>query len=140
GDLVPHLLGVLLPALADLLAEQLLEVALVQATLPLLGMVYHQVTHESAGQATRPGAGVLLQERMVEATGSGRRGLGTGRRPRLDARQGVQRQGWRRRWGRRCRWSGWCCRLGLRRWGANGLRLRRGRRSGWRRRYHRWSL
>src|SRR4051812_43941575 len=41
GEFLTHLLGVLLPALADLFAEQLLEIPLGEAALSLLGIVDH---------------------------------------------------------------------------------------------------
>ncbi len=55
GDLLPDLLGVLLPALPDLLGEQLLEIPLRQPPLALLGMIDHQVGDQRAGQSARPG-------------------------------------------------------------------------------------
>jgi hypothetical protein len=51
GDVAADLLGVLLPALPDLLLEELLEVAVPDSLLPLGRMVHHDVGDERPSEA-----------------------------------------------------------------------------------------
>ena len=81
GHLAAHLLGVLLPALLDLFLEQLLEVPVAHALLPLGRMVDDDVGDQRAGQPPGLGGGVLREEGIGRtAPWSRRRGSGTSRR------------------------------------------------------------
>src|SRR5213594_2705319 len=58
------LLDVLLPALRDLVLEELRQRAVAQPLLALLGMVHHEIRDERARQPPRLQLGILNQERV----------------------------------------------------------------------------
>src|SRR3990170_1012494 len=131
GQVIAHLLVVLLPAFLDLLFERLLQVALLERSLPFVRLIDDHVGHQRSRQPPRLLAGVLGQEGI-----DGLRGPGGRRRRRSCGRcrggagaQGGWGRGWRRRharsWGSRSRWCDRCRRAGRR-----GRRGRRGLRQG----------
>ena len=114
GHLPSDLFRILLPALLDLLLEQLLEVAITEALLSLAGMVHDHVRNEGPSQTSSLECRILRQERVGRAS---------------------SRRGWRGPSRTRGRNSGRCCRFG-----GTGRRLGRCRGpngSSWSRRHHR---
>src|SRR5687768_385768 len=135
GELATHLVHVFLVALLDLFPEKLLQRAVAQTLLALLGKVRDDVRHERACQSLRLRVRVVGEERIDGWSGRRRAG-------------GASRGGWRRRSGRwrsrrlhghRRWWRGRSrlgC-LGRRSWGRCERRNRSGRarrseRTGWR--------
>src|SRR6202022_2019301 len=85
SNISPDLVGIFLPALLDLVLEELLEVPIPETFLPLAGMVYHHIGNESSGQPARFERRILREERVGGAAGrwdggTGRPGNGWGRR------------------------------------------------------------
>src|SRR5215216_1835270 len=73
GDVLPDLVGVLLPALPDLFLEQLLEIPVAELVLALGGMVHDHVRDERPREPARLERRVLGQEGVHGSTARSRR-------------------------------------------------------------------
>src|SRR5207244_5518737 len=97
GDLAAHLLDVLLPALLDLVLEELWQCAVTQPLLPLLRMIHDEIRDESPGEPARLLLRILDHEGVHRPQRAGHalaRGAGGSRGP--TAGSGRRRRG------------GWC--------------------------------